>query len=140
VKDFEIVVDIEAPPERVRAVLCDVERWHEWTASVTSIRRLDNGPFAVGSKARVIQPKLRPAVWEVTTLDSRGFVWSMRAPGVQVAGEHWIEAKGAGSRVRLALHFSGLLGGFLGYLYRDLNQRYLGMEAEGLRRRCESAG
>jgi uncharacterized protein YndB with AHSA1/START domain len=136
--DFSIVVDIKASPDRVLPVLYDVERWPEWTSTMTSVRRMDAGPFAVGSRARVRQPKLLPAVWQVTELDERrSFTWVTRSPGVQIRAGHLVEVDGAGSRVTLSLEFSGLLGPLVARLYRSLNERYLATEAEGLRKRCE---
>jgi len=41
VTSFSIVVHIKAPPEKVAAVLFDVERWPEWTSTMTRVRRLD---------------------------------------------------------------------------------------------------
>jgi len=136
--DFSIVVDVKASPDRVLAVLCDVERWPEWTSTMTSVRRMDDGPFAVGSRARVRQPKLLAAVWQVTELDEkRSFTWVTRSPGVQLEARHWVEAGRAGSRVTLSFRFSGLLGPVVARLYRGLSQRYLATEAEGLRKRCD---
>ena len=34
---FSVTVDIPAPPDRVWAVIADVERWPEWTPTVTRI-------------------------------------------------------------------------------------------------------
>ena len=45
-RDFAISVDIAAPPSRVWSVMSDLERWHEWTTTVTSITRLAEGPSA----------------------------------------------------------------------------------------------
>jgi uncharacterized membrane protein len=136
--DVSIAVDIKASRDRVLAVLCDVERWPEWTSTVTSVRRIDDGPFAVGSRAQMRQPKLLPAVWQVTQFDGKSsFAWATRSPGVRIEAGHLVEPNGAGSKVTLSLHFSGLLGPLVARVYRKLNQRYLATEAEGLRKRCE---
>ena len=47
---FSIAVEIQAPPDRVWAVLRDIERWPEWTPAVTSNQRVDRGPLALGSR------------------------------------------------------------------------------------------
>jgi uncharacterized membrane protein len=135
---FSAAVEIEASPDRVWAVLRDIERWPEWTPRVTSIQRLDRGPLAVGSRARIRQPKLPPAEWQVTEWDEgRGFTWVTRSPGVRVTARHWVEANEAGSRATLALQFSGHLGPLVARLTRGLNRRYLALEARGLRERSE---
>jgi len=133
--------EISSPPDRVWAILIDVERWPEWTPRVTSLELLTPGPLAVGSRAFIRQPKLRPAEWRVTEIDakSRSFTWAMKAPGLQVAGGHRVDVIGTGSRLTLQLDFTGLLGPFVARLYGDLNRQYLATEAASLRRRCEEA-
>jgi len=137
--DFSITVEIAASPALVWNVLKDVEHWHEWTASVISIERLDAGPLKVGSRARVRQPKLRPAVYQVTEMDeSRGFTWIAQNPGLRVIARHDIEPGAKGTRVTLSVELTGLLAPLVRRLYRDLNQRYVTMEANGLKARCEA--
>ena len=138
--DFHIEVDIQAPPEVVWAVMRDVEKWPEWTPTVTQIRLLDRGPLLVGSRAVVHQPKLLPARWRVTELDAAGrrFTWISRAPGIQVIAVHGVAPWGKGSRAMLSLRFTGLLSGIFARLLHDLNNRYLKLEAEGLKRRSEA--
>ena len=44
---------IGAPPSIVWKTTEDVERWPLWTARFETVRRLDDGPFDVGSKVRI---------------------------------------------------------------------------------------
>jgi len=138
--NLSIALDINASPERVFAVLCDIERWPEWTSTVSSVQRLDDAPLSVGSRAKVLQPSLRPAIWHVTEIEAaRNFTWATRSPGVRVMGRHLVQKTAAGSRVTLTIEFTGLLRFPISRLFRKLNERYIAIEAEGLKRRSEDA-
>ena len=135
---FEISVDIDSPPSRVWQVMTDVELWPEWTESVQTVKRLDQGPFRVGSRDRIKQPKFLPAVWEVTEMDSgRSFTWVMRSPGVVASGRHRVEPTGKGSRATLSVAYGGLLAGFVARFLAGITDRYLMFEAAGLKQRSE---
>jgi uncharacterized membrane protein len=137
-QEFRTTIDIAAPPGRVWSVISDVERWREWTASITSIERLDHGPLRVGSRALVRQPKLPANRFEVTALDEgRGFSWASKSPGLRGIGHHWIEPTPKGCRVTLGVDFRGPLAWPVALLYGKLTRRYIEMEAEGLKRRAE---
>jgi len=134
-----ITVDIAAVPVRVWEVLSDVESWSQWTATVTSVRRLDEGPLRVGSRARISQPRLPETEYLVTELDpGRSFTWVATGPGVLTTARHEVEPLPEGaSRLRLSVSQSGVLGSVMGRFYRGLTERYLANEANGLKARCE---
>ena len=132
-------VDIAAAPERVWEVLADVERWSEWTETVTWVRRLDDGPLRSGSRAKINQPKIPETEYVVTELEpGQSFTWVATGSGVITTARHTVEAlPGGGSRVRLAVEQGGLVGSLMGRFYRGLTDRYLANEAAGLKARCE---
>lgn len=140
-RSLAINTPIDAPAERVWQVTSDVERWHEWTPSVRSIRRLDSGPLAVGSVAVIRQPRFPPARWRVTAIEpGRSFTWVSIAPGVRVVAHHSVEPASPGSMATLSIEYQGILGGLLGWLTRSITERYLGLEARGLKARSENPG
>ena len=135
---YAVSIDIQAPADRVWSIMSDIRRWHEWTPSITSIRRLDEGPLRVGSRAMVRQPRLPPALWRVTELEEgRHFSWVTGSPIARATGRHSVEPLASGSRATLSLEFSGILGAFFARLLDDINRRYLSMEANGLKARSE---
>jgi hypothetical protein len=138
--DFFHVVEVHVSPARVWSVLLDVERWPEWTTSVTRVQRMDIGPLTLGSRTRIWQPRLMPAVWQVTSLDLKRhiFAWTARNFGMKIVARHQVESVAAHSRVTLSLDYHGLLGAVMARAYRDLNWDYIAREANGLRARCEA--
>lgn len=135
---FEHAIAIDAPPGRVWAVLADVERWPEWTASMSEVRLLEGERLEVGARARVKQPKLPPSTLEVTALEPQhSFTWVARSPCVRFVGTHAIAPADRGVTVTLGARFSGPLGRVLSLVTSGMTRRYVLMEAEGLKRRSE---
>lgn len=134
-----ITVEIDTATEQVWDVLVDVARWPQWAETVTSVTRLDEGPLAVGAKARVEQPKLPPTEYVVTELEpGRSFTWVATGPGVRTTARHVVEPMGSGTRVRLSVEQAGPLGVVMGRLFfKGLTDRYLAAEAAGLKAHVE---
>ncbi len=137
---FETSRHIDAPTQPVWDVLFDVARWPEWTPTVDSVKRLDDGPFQVGSRAELRQPKLPKAVWEVTeVVDGRSFTWEATGPGIRTIARHEVVPDGEGSEVRLSIEQTGPMGAVAGFVWRGLTQRYIELEAESLDARVTRA-
>lgn len=131
-------VEIAAPPRLVWQVLTEVAAWPEWTPSVGSIVRIDPGPLHLGQRLRISQPRLPTTVWRLTELvEERSCVWRAGGPGARVTARHSLAPAGGGTRVELALAQRGPLGVLVGLLTSRLTRRYLALEADGLKRRCE---
>lgn len=135
-----ITVEIAASPERVWDVLSDVERWPDWTPTVTSVRRLGDGPLRVGGRAQISQPRIPETEYVVTDLTpGRSFTWVATGPGVRTTAHHTVDPlPGGGTRVRLSVSQAGWLGRVMGRFYRGLTDRYLENEANGLKATCEA--
>jgi uncharacterized membrane protein len=132
-------IEIEAPPARVWSVFSDVERWPEWTASVTRLTALDGPGLAVGKRFEIKQPRLPKLVWRVTQVDEGGsWTWEQHSPGGRTVAVHEvIAAPGGGTLVRQRLDQQGPIGGLVARLMRATTKRYLELEAAGLKARSE---
>jgi uncharacterized membrane protein len=133
-------ITIAAPIERVWDIYADVERWPTWTASVTSVELVEGAAIAIGSRARIRQPRLPKLVWTVTSVDpGRSWTWVTHAPGATTTAEHVLRALDDGTtHVTQSIEQRGALGVVVGRLIRGLTGRYLAMEAAGLKRRVEA--
>jgi uncharacterized protein YndB with AHSA1/START domain len=137
---YQVSAPIAAPVQQVWSVLTDVERTPEWSTSMTSVQRLDDGPFGVGSRVRIEQPRLPAAVWEVTELTpERSFTWATSRAGVTTSASHVLEPTDNGTRATLVLDQAGLLAGVVGLLLGSLTRRYVDTELAGLTARSEAS-
>jgi uncharacterized membrane protein len=135
---FDHSITIDAPAERVWAIFSDVANWPEWTPTVSAVERLDDGPLRVGARARIRQPKLPVAVWEVTELvDGEYFEWVARGPGVKTTGGHRVTATPEGTVATATVIQEGPLGWLFGRLLAKLTKEYIALECESLKKVSE---
>ena len=75
---------------------------------MTSIRRLDGRPLAVGSAVRIKQPAQRARVWTVGDLEfGRRFAWSARTVGTTMIATHELAPAGSGTTQTLRVGIEG---------------------------------
>lgn len=128
-----------ASPELIWQVLADVEHWNEWTPTVLEIEPLGNIGLSIGARYRVVQPKLRPAIYEVTEcVPSRRFMWVKRLPGGKMTADHRITELDCGTEVKLSFASAGLIGNIIGLAFSRLVSDYVKTEAQSLKNRCDS--
>lgn len=133
-------IHINAPPDLVWRVTLDVERWPEWTPTVTSVELLGGRELGLGSVARIKQPLQPESEWVVTEFRAgRGFAWATRRKGLHMTGTHELAADGAGTRNVLSIEATGPLAVMLGPLLRWATRRALADENRGLKARCEQS-
>ena len=132
-------IEIAAPPQLVWDVFSEVERWPDWTASVTSLVGLDGPTLAVGQRFAIKQPGMQKLVWKVTEINpGSSWTWVQRSPGVRVTARHWVIAQPGGrTLVRQELDQRGAIGSVVGRLMVKKTKRFLELEAQGLKARSE---
>ncbi len=132
-------VEIAAPAATVWAVYTDVQRWPEWTASMTRIEALDGPELAVGKRFAIKQPRLPRLVWTISALaPGAAWTWQQGPPGGLTRAVHEVVPLGPErTLVRQRIEQRGPIGNLVGALMRGLTRRYLALEAEGLKERCE---
>jgi uncharacterized membrane protein len=137
---FETTIDIDAPQQRVWDVLSALEAWPQRLETVESVELLTPAPISTGSRVRLKQPKLAEGTWDITIWDPPTyFEWTQKSSGITNVAGHRVEALGAGrARLTLTLDMRGLLVPIMGRFYRELTDRYMNIEAEGMKRAAES--
>ena len=127
-----------ARPDTVWQVVADVEHWCDWTPTVTEIKPLSNDGLTVGARYRVVQPKLRPAVYEVTEyVPNRAFTWVQRLSGGAMIASHRLSSHVGATEVELSFATRGLLANIVGKMFSKTIRDYVATEAKSLKSRCD---
>jgi uncharacterized membrane protein len=137
---FEQSIDIAASQQRVWDVLTDLEAWPQRIETVDVVELLTPAPVGEGSRARLKQPKLPEGTWDVTVWNAPSyFEWRQKSGGVTSVAGHRVEALEDGrSRLTLSLDMRGPLVLIVALFYKGLTNRYMTMEAQGMKRAAES--
>jgi uncharacterized membrane protein len=138
---FEQSIDIDARQQRVWDVLSDLEAWPQRIETVDVVELLTPTPVGEGSRVRLKQPKLPEGTWEVTVWDAPSyFEFRQQSGGVTNVAGHRVEALEEGrSRLTLTLEMRGLLVPIVALFWKGLTNRYMTIEAQGMKRAAESA-
>ena len=134
-------MEVDASQQRVWDVLSDLEAWPQRIETVDTVELLTPAPLTNGSRVRLRQPKLPEGTWDITVWDAPSyFEWTQESDGVTSVAGHRVEALGESrARLTLTLDMRGLLIPVIGLFYRGLTNRYMNLEAEGMKRAAEMA-
>jgi carbon monoxide dehydrogenase subunit G len=135
---LENEIAIAAPADRVWALTLDIERWPDVTPTMTEITRLDDGPLAVGSQARVKQPAQRARVWTVTRLEPNHYEWDAKLGSIRMRGGHHITPTDTGCTNRLTLDIDGFGAGMFGLVAKRTLAKALDQENNGFKTAAEA--
>lgn len=133
---------IDAPPDRVMAVIADFDSYPEWTDQITAAEVLDPGE---GERARQVRFAMDAgAIKDSYTLDytwaadDRSVSWTLVKGGIQKAqdGAYTLEPDGAGTVVTYELSVEVNIP-MIGMLRRKAEKMIIDAALKGLRRRVE---
>jgi uncharacterized membrane protein len=138
---FEESIEIDAQRQRVWDVLSDLEGWPRRIETVDVVEMLTPAPVAVGSRVRLKQPKLPEGTWDIIVWDAPSyFEFRQKSAGITNVAGHRIDALNESrSRLTLSLDMRGPLIPVVALFYKDLTNRYMTIEAQGIKRAAESA-
>lgn len=135
-------ITIDAPPDRVMAVIADFGSYPEWTDQITEAEVLDDGD---GERARRVRFTMDAgAIKDSYTLDytwaadDRSVSWTLVKGGIQKAqdGRYLLEPGGAGTRVTYELSVEVNIP-MIGMLRRKAEKMIIDAALKGLKRRVE---
>ena len=136
---FSASAVINAPPEKVFALVDDLEEWHRWIPSIKRIEKLTEGPLKQGSQIRVtaksgITIKLLMTITEFVP-GQRG-VMQGSVFGTRMTRFYTFEKIDEGTRLTAGGDVSGLLA----FLIRRGGQRLSEEIVQAAKRKIESSG
>jgi hypothetical protein len=137
---FEKSIDIAAPKLRVWDVLSNLEAWPRRIETVELVELLTPAPIGEGSRVRLKQPKLPEGIWDITVWDAPSyFEYRQRSRGMTSVAGHRVEAlEEDRSRLTLSLDIRGFLIPLVALFSKNMINRYMTSEAQGMKQSSEA--
>ena len=136
---LEHSITINAPLEKVWALNTDIANWPSLMTTVTSVKRLDDGPLHPGSSALLKQPGQRPTVWTVTDVEPhRFFAWNTKTVGMSMRATHTLVQTGDAVTNTLGIEMSGGLAAIIGRIVSRSVRKVIKTENESFKRAAET--
>lgn len=135
---YEVTTTIDAPVDLVWQTVSEIEKWPDWSPTMTSVRRLDTGELRAGSTAEVHQPTQPPRRWTVSRVEPRrSFAWETSGAGLRLFADHVLSGPDGQVEVLLTFTTSGVLGPVAGLFAGKTIRRLVDTEASSLKAWCE---
>jgi uncharacterized membrane protein len=117
-------LDIAATPKTAFEIICEVEKWPVWLSFLRSARRLDDGPFGLGSEVAIRSaiPGDDEEFYEVDKFLEGHILTLVGAYSLRRRIDFRIEGKSNRSRIVVRLDYPSY-GGLLGALYDRMTSR-----------------
>ncbi|MFC1927675.1 SRPBCC family protein [Chloroflexota bacterium] len=110
---FESSIDIDAPAERVWALVDRLEEWPQWMPSIKKIERVSKGPLTAGSQLRVTAKVSGLTVRLLMTItefvQERNVVLEGKALGTKLTRFYTLEPVSGKTKVTIGGDVSGAL-------------------------------
>jgi hypothetical protein len=140
--EFSEHISASADQEHCWAAIAGVTTWPQWTKSMRAVEPLDSSSLAVGNRFKITQPGLPKVVWQVSEVsEGQAFTWVSKAPGVRSVAYHRLSPNADGTmEITIGVTHSGPLAGLVSAFTKSKTERYLKMEAAGLKAASETDG
>jgi carbon monoxide dehydrogenase subunit G len=110
---FESSIDINAPVEKVWALIDRLEEWPQWMPSINKIERISEGPLTVGSQllvtAKVSRLRVKLLMTIIEFIPERTVVMRGKALGTNLTRFYTLEPVNNKTKVTIGGDVSGAL-------------------------------
>lgn len=110
---FESSIDIDAPAEKVWALIDRLEEWPQWMPSIKKIERVSKGPLEVGSQlsvtAKVSGLTVRLLMTIIEFVPERTVVMRGKALGTNLTRFYTLQPMNGTTRITVGGEVAGLL-------------------------------
>lgn len=141
---------INAPVERVYAVMTDLERWPETISAITKIEKLTEGPLQNGTRFKESRVMFGKEHAETMTFEDvrpgRGYTLTAQSCGVRYASVHSLTPEKGTTRLRLELSCTPvslgakIISPIMGVMMKGTMKKMIAKDFDDVARACESKG